>query len=427
MSKSEKIPRRIISAIILLTFSGELAWAVENQYFNLFIYNEIAPVPFYVSLLVSITAVVSTLTTIFMGALSDKKGKRHIFFIVGMTFFTLTTAIFPFSASFGKFFGSVAIAVFMAILFDSIMSFFGATASDATLNAYVTDVTTPENRGKIGSIKEIMFFVALLIIYGLSGILIESLGYYLYFIIIAIIAGIFGIPGAIIAPEPENLKPNQQGYWSTIKDTFNPKTLKENKDLFLVLLSCGVWGIGFFSFFPFILIYVERYLLITIDIASLIVFIAFVISIILAFPTGKLVDKIGRKKVGIVAIVFETISLLLFAFSRDTIFIIITVSCWVFAYLAFNIATRTWLKDLYPEEKRGQFHGYYLVFNILIGMVVGSLLGGFISERFGFYFETVTKLGLLPGFIPPPLLFIVSALIILISIIPLLRAKELER
>lgn len=423
MSKSEKIPRRIISAIILLTFSGELAWAVENQYFNLFIYNKIAPVPLYVSLLVSITAVVSTLTTIFMGALSDTKGKRRIFFIVGMTFFTLTTAIFPFSA----FFGTVAIAVFMAILFDSIMSFFGATASDATLNAYVTDVTTPENRGKIGAIKEIMFFVALLIIYGLSGILIESLDYYLYFIIIALIAGIFGIPGAIIAPEPENLKPNQQGYWSTIKDTFNPKTLKENKDLFLVLLSCGVWGIGFFSFFPFILIYVERFLLISIDTASLIVFVAFVISIALAFPTGKLVDKIGRKKVGIVAILFETISLLLFAFSRETIFIIITVSCWVFAYLAFNISTRTWLKDLYPEEKRGQFHGYYLVFNILIGMVVGSLLGGFIAETFGFYFETTTELGLIPGYIPPPLLFIVSAIIILFSIIPLLRAKELEK
>jgi MFS family permease len=423
MSKSEKIPRRIISVIILLTFSGELAWAVENQYFNLFIYNKIAPVPLYVSLLVSITAVVSTLTTIFMGALSDKKGKRRIFFIVGMTFFTLTTAIFPFSA----FFGSVAIAVFMAILFDSIMTFFGATASDATLNAYVTDVTNLENRGKVSSIKEIMFFVALLIVYGLSGILIESFDYYIYFLIIALLAGIFGIPGAFLAPEPENLKPNQQNYWKTIKETFNPKTLKDNKDLTLVLFSVGIWGIGFFSFFPFILIYVERFLLISVDTASLIVFIAFVISIILAIPTGKLVDKIGRKRIASIAILFETTTLFLFAFSRETIYIIITVSCWVFAFLAFNIATRTWLKDLYPEEKRGQFHGYYLVFNILIGMVIGSLIGGFIAETFGFYFETTTELGLLPGYIPPPLLFIVSAIIILFSIFPLLRAKELER
>ena len=60
MSKSVKIPRKIIYSIILLSFSGELAWAVENQFFNLFIYKKIAPVPLYVSLLVAIIAIVST-------------------------------------------------------------------------------------------------------------------------------------------------------------------------------------------------------------------------------------------------------------------------------------------------------------------------------------------------------------------------------
>jgi MFS family permease len=344
-----------------------------------------------------------------------------------MIFFTLTTALFPISAIFGQIFSSVALAVFMAILFDSIMTFFGATANDATLNAYVTDVTSFENRAKISSIKEIMFFVALLIIYGLSGYIIEAFDYYVYFFIIAALAGIFGIPGAFLAPEPENLNPNKKGYWKTIKETFDPKTLKENKDLALVLFSVGLWGIGFFSFFPFILIYVERYLEIDIGTASIIVFIAFLISIILAYPTGKITDKVGRKKIAMISIIVETVFLFLFAFARGFIFLVITVSVWIYAMLAYNISTRTWLKDLYPADRRGQFHGYYLVFNILIGMVVGSLLGGFIAEAFGEYFTTTTELGLLPGYIPPPLLFIVSAIIILIGIIPLIRVKELGR
>ena len=427
MSENRKFPRKILGAIIMLSFSGELAWAVENQYFNTFIYNKIAPVPLYVSLLVSITAVVSTLTTIFMGALSDKKGKRGIFLKIGMIFFTLTTALFPFSAPFGEFFHSVIIAVFIAILFDSIMTFFGATANDAVLNAYVTDVTTIENRGKISSIKEIMFFVALLVVYGLSGQIIEAFDYYAYFFIIAALAAAFGIPGAFLTPEPDNLKPNQKKYWTTIKDTFNPRTLMENKDLTLVLFSVGLWGIGFFSFFPFILIYVQWYLEIDINTASIIVFIAFLISIILAYPTGKLVDKVGRKKVAIIFIIVETLFLLLFAMAREFVFLVITVSVWIYSFLAFNISTRTWLKDLYPEDKRGQFHGYYLVFNILIGMVVGSLIGGFIAETFGEYFTTETELGLLPGYIPPPLLFIVSAFIIITAIIPLIWAKEANR
>jgi len=423
MSNERKFPKRTLWSIVLLSFSGELAWAVENQYFNTFIYNKIAPVPLYVSLLVSITAVISTLTTIFMGALSDTKGKRTIFLKIGMIFFTLTTALFPFS----MFFGSVALAVFIAILFDSIMTFFGATANDAALNAYVTDVTTIENRGKIGSIKEIMFFVALLVVYGLSGYIIEAFDYLIYFLIIAAIAAIFGIPGAFMAPEPENLKPNQRGYWNTIKDTFNPRTLKENKDLTLVLGSVGLWGIGFFSFFPFILIYVQYNLEIDIGTASIIVFIAFLISIILAYPTGRLVDKIGRKKVAMISVIIETIFLFLFAFAREFIYLVITVSVWIYAFLAFNVSTRTWLKDLYPETRRGQFHGYYLVFNILIGMVVGSLLGGFIAETFGTYFTTTTELGLLPGYIPPSLLFIISAIIVITAVIPLIWAKEAEK
>jgi hypothetical protein len=56
MSKTEKISTKIKWSIILLSFAGQLAWAVENQYFNLFLYNEIAPVPMYVSLLVAITS-----------------------------------------------------------------------------------------------------------------------------------------------------------------------------------------------------------------------------------------------------------------------------------------------------------------------------------------------------------------------------------
>ena len=200
-SESAKISSKIKWAIILLSLAGQLAWAVENQYFNLFLYNEIAPVPFYVSLLVSITAVASTLTSIFMGALSDVKGKRRIFLLVGYSLWAITTAIFPLAGLFYP----VILAVTIAIIFDCIMTFCGSTANDAAFNAYVTDVTTLKNRGQIGSIMEIMFLIATLIVYGFAGFIIESVGYYIFFYIIGAVVGLIGIPGAILAPEPENL------------------------------------------------------------------------------------------------------------------------------------------------------------------------------------------------------------------------------
>ncbi len=55
------------------------------------------------------------------------------------------TALFPSAA----FFKPVGLAIGMAILFDCVMTFFGSTANDAALNAYITDVTTNENRGRV--------------------------------------------------------------------------------------------------------------------------------------------------------------------------------------------------------------------------------------------------------------------------------------
>ncbi|MFX0025619.1 MAG: MFS transporter [Candidatus Hermodarchaeota archaeon] len=421
MSKSEKLPRRIIWSIILLSFSGELAWAVENQFFNLFIYKEIAPVPLYVSLLVAITAVVSTVTTILMGALSDVRGKRKVFLLIGYIFWTITTAIFPIAGLFQP----VWLAVTIAIIFDSIMTFFGATANDATLNAYVTDVTTLENRGKVSSLKEIMFMTATLIVYAFSSFLIETFDFYSYFYIIAILVGIFGIPGALITPEPKDLKPNELGFKRTIKRTFTIGTIKANKDLFIVLISVGLSSIAFNIFFPFVLIYLQYELLLDPLIASLLIFIALLTSIIAAYPMGKLVDKIGRKKIGLFAIIIESIGLLLFAFSRIEIFLAITSSLWVFGMLSYNIATKTWLKDLYPEDKRGQFHGYFLLFSVLIGMTIGPLIGGLIAEIFGTpYIDPETTI---PGFIPPPILFIIAGIMMLLALIPLFAAKEVEK
>ncbi len=176
-------------------------------------------------------------------------------------------------------------------------------------------------------------------------------------------------------------------------------------------------------FFPFLMIYLEHYLNISINIASILVFIALLTSIIAAFPIGKAVDKLGRKKLAIGSVCLESISLILFALAENIIFIAITAVMWVFGMVIFDIASKTWIKDLYPEEKRGQFSGYYILFNVLIGMTIGPLIGGFLSEEFG----TPIVIDGIPGFIPPPIIFIVGGIIMLFVLVPLIRAKELKK
>ena len=91
--------------------------------------------------------------------------------------------------------------------------------------------------------------------------------------------------------------------------------------------------------------------------------------------------------------------------------------------ISFNVSSRTWLKDLYPEEKRGQTHGYYLLFTILGGMTIGSLLGGFLAEIFGTSYTSPEGVA---GFIPPALLFMIASFMMILALIPLLFAKEIR-
>ena len=83
---SEKIPRKVLFAVILINFAGQIALAVENQYYNVFMYNEIAPVPLYISVLVAVTTIVGTIAAIIMGSYSDVKGKRKSIIFVSFIF-----------------------------------------------------------------------------------------------------------------------------------------------------------------------------------------------------------------------------------------------------------------------------------------------------------------------------------------------------
>jgi MFS family permease len=415
---SEKLPRRTSWTIFLISIAGNIAWAVENQFYNVYMYNEIAPVPFYVSLMVMITAVASTVTAIVMGAVSDVKGKRRFFMIYGFIFWAFTTAMFPFAALVRP----IIMAILIAILFDCIMTYFGATAYDAAFIAYITDTTTLENRGKAVGILEITTLLSTLLIYGASGFIVLAYGYYFFFILVGVLTGIIGLIGALLVKDPENLKPLDISVWQHLKSTFSREIMRGNKDCFVLLIGIGLFAVGFNVYFPFIIIYLQHHVGLSLELASLVVFFALMVSIILGIPIGMLIDKVGRKKIALISLVLESISLILFALSENLIFIIITGILWVLFMAMWHISAQTWIKDLYPAEKYGQFSGYYLIFNVLIGMIVGPLIGGYIATQYG---KPIVIDGV-PGTIPPPLIYIVGAFIVLLAIIPVFKAKELK-
>jgi MFS family permease len=419
-----RIPRLTWTAIILLGFAGQLAWGVENQYFNTFVYDNIIPDPRPISWMVAVSAITATLTSLLMGALSDRTrsrwGKRKPFILIGYLAWGIFTAAFP-SAAFLK---PMALAVGMAILFDAIMTFFGSTANDAALNAYIVDISDRHNRGRVVGVVQIMTWVAILIVYGASGLIIDAWGYYTFFYLIGGLVFVLGLAGGLMVREQPDPTAPPVSFWGQIADTFRVENLRTNRNLFLLLFTLSLYGIAEQIFFPYLIIYLNHYLKLPTLEASLVIFVCILVGgILLAYPFGLLADRIGRKRLALGAILLKMVGLLLFSLTKDILPLVITGTIWLAGMSAWMISTGAWTKDLYPEEKRGQFAGYFILFTVAFTMVPGPLLGGWLASTYGI----PTIIDGQAGFIPTPLIFQVAGVATLVAALPLLLIPEKRR
>ena len=77
--EKKKLGGRILFNIILFGFIGQVAWAVENVYFNTFLFNYIGGTADDIAKMVAASAIAAVVTTFIMGTLSDKLDRRKIF------------------------------------------------------------------------------------------------------------------------------------------------------------------------------------------------------------------------------------------------------------------------------------------------------------------------------------------------------------
>ena len=145
--------------IILILFGlvGQLAWSVENMYFNLFVFDTVSTNLSAITLMVQLSGVMATVATLVAGAISDKVGNRRKFISIGYAIWGVTVALFGCLSPdlVGSIFGlplaeAVTLCLALVVAADCIMTVFGSTANDAAFNAWVTDNTKPSSRGSVG-------------------------------------------------------------------------------------------------------------------------------------------------------------------------------------------------------------------------------------------------------------------------------------
>ena len=92
MTKDSALGKRAWFNLCLFGFIGQIAWNLENMYFNTFLYNTVYEGGTVgvglssmkaIKLMVALSAATAVVTTFIMGNLSDKINRRKIFISCG--------------------------------------------------------------------------------------------------------------------------------------------------------------------------------------------------------------------------------------------------------------------------------------------------------------------------------------------------------
>ena len=419
-----KLTGRFWLCITIFSLMGQIAWVVENMYFNVFIYKMFHASAADISNMVAASAVTATVTTVFMGALSDKIGKRKLFICGGYLLWGIS--IFSFillrediiSKTFGMTVNAATVGISLTIILDCLMTFFGSTANDAAFNAWLTDSTDPTNRGAAEGINAMMPLVSILVVFGgfMFFDLEQASSWTLIFTIIGILTAAVGILGFFIIKEPE-VKQVKDSYLGSILYGFRPKTVKENPKLHLSLLAFIVFNISIQIFMPYLIIYYE----VSLQMKDYVLIMAPAIvlaSVVTAF-WGRVYDKKGFLFSGLIAVIALLLGYMVLFFTKTTLPVFIGSLLMMSGYLAGMAVFGARIRDNTPVGKAGRLQGIRIFSQVLIPGVVGPAIGKKVLENA----ELLVNSDGTTSFVPNENIFLAAA-IALVFVLPFFIKKK---
>ncbi len=417
MKTTTRIGARLWSALLLLGLAGQFAWTIENMYFNVFLYNTITTDPSYIAAMVAASAVVATLTTLLMGVVSDRTGKRKPFICGGYLLWGLSTMAFGVitvenAAALFPAANAIAVAAIMVIAVDCLMTFFGSTANDAAFNAYVTDVVDPQKRGKVESVLSILPLLSMLVIFGLFDGMTQAGEWRKFFFIFGIVVIITGIISLFVLKEAD-IQPERKPFFSQLVYGFRPSVVGSHKALYLSLAAMCVFSIAVQVFFPYLIIYMQHYL--QLDAYAIVLGVVLIVASIASVVGGRWIDKVGKLRFAVPAALVMLVGLIAMFFVRNMLTVILAGMVMMSGYMLLTSALMAQIRDLTPPEKAGHFQGIRMVFSVMLPMIIGPAIGAQVIKGNA---ATYVDLGQTKT-VPTPAIFLAAAVVLLLTAIPL--------
>ena len=416
MNKSS-LPKRFWPSLIIFSPVGQIAWVVENMYLNVFIYKSFGASADDISLMVAASAITATLTTMFIGALSDKIGKRKIFICGGyiawgisiMSFALLRVDIL---SSLFPTVSAVSLGISLTIIVDCVMTFFGSSANDAAFNAWLTDSTSHGNRGKAEGLNAMMPLVAILAVFGgfMAFDLDKMESWTAIFLIIGGAVLLIGILGFFLISDSTEKKAENSKYLSNLFYGFRPSVIKGNVPLYITLAAFALFGISIQVFMPYLILYYE----VSLGLKNYVLIMApaIIIASVVTALYGKTYDRFGYRKSVFPALASLMLGYLLLIISKNVALVFMGSLLMMCGYLSASAVFGAMIRDKTPESKAGMFQGLRIFSQVLIPGVVGPALGAHILRNA----EVIVNNDGTTSFIPNQSIF-VCALIVAAAVV----------
>ena len=419
-------------ALVIFSLIGQVAWVVENMYFNVFIYKMFHASASAISAMVAASAVAATVTTLIIGALSDKVGKRKIFICGGYIVWGITIwsfslirmdvihALFPAAAS------AASVGVSLVIIMDCVMTFFGSSANDACFNAWLTDMTDETNRGAAEGINSMMPLMAILVVFGgfMGFDLDKSESWVAIFNIIGIVVIVIGILGTFLIREPEIRTDENQNYFANILYGFRPSVIGANRTLYATFLAVAAFNIAIQIFMPYLILYYS----VSLGMADYVLIMAPAIILAAVFTAfyGRVYDRVGFRKAVILPIGLLMAGCAMLYFCKGTMLVFVGSLLMMCGNLGGGAMFGAQVRDHTPRNKTGMFQGLRIFSQVLIPGVVGPAIGAAVLKNA----ETIVNDDGTTSFIPNADVFLAAFLacigiwLVLIFVFRLMKKEE---
>ncbi len=405
-------------SLALFSLVGQVAWVVENMYFNVFLYKMFQASPEDISLMVAASSVVATLTTLLIGALSDKIGKRKIFVSAGYILWGISILLFALvredtmGALFPAVSSTAALCVTVTIVLDCVMTFFGSSANDAGFNAWLTDSTTDKGRGAVEGVNSMMPLMAILVVFGgfMSFDLDEASSWTTIFLLIGGIVIVLGVASFFLIEEASVKAEGNDNYFANIVYGFRPSVIKKNGVLYLTILAFAVFGISIQTFMPYLIIYYEVSLALTDYV--LIMAPAIILAGIATAFYGRYYDKVGFVGSILPSLICLALGYGILILFTQVALVFVGSLLMMTGYLTGMAVFGAMIRDYTPEGKAGSFQGLRIVGQVLIPGILGPMLGAAVLQNA----KQIVNSDGTTSFVPNANIFIAALVVLVVAV-----------